>query len=56
MQLSQGHLIVVVGVKGKKGKENSDVVKILNINNLTTKKELTPTGQKLKKVRQKQQF
>lgn len=56
IQLSQGHLVVIQGLKGKKGKENSDVLKILNVRNLTTKKDLVPVDQKVQRVRQRQQI
>lgn len=45
MQLSQGHSVVIQGVKGKKGKENSEIISILNIMNMTTKQDLIPTDQ-----------
>jgi hypothetical protein len=45
MQLSQGHSVVIQGVKGKKGKDDSELISILNIMNLTTKKDLVATGQ-----------
>lgn len=45
MQLSQGHSVVIQGVKGKKGKEDSELITILNVMNLTTKQDLVATGQ-----------
>lgn len=54
MALKQGDLVVVQGIKGKKGKENSDVVQIMNVMNLTTKKDLVPVDQKIKRVQQRQ--
>lgn len=54
LPLSQGHMVIVQGLKGKKGKENSDVLSVLNIRNLTNKKDLVPVDQKIQKVQQKQ--
>lgn len=45
MQLSQGHSVVVQGVKGKKGKGDSELISVLNIMNLTTRQDLVKTGQ-----------
>jgi hypothetical protein len=45
MQLNQGHAVIIQGVKGKKGKDNSELITILNIVNMTTKQDLVPTGQ-----------
>jgi hypothetical protein len=54
MQLSQGNLVLIQGMKGKKGKENSDVITIMNVKNFTTKKDLVKTDQKVQKVQQRQ--
>lgn len=54
MALKQGDLVIVQGVKGKKGKENSDIISVMNVLNLTTKKDLVPIDQKLKRVQQRQ--
>lgn len=43
MSISQGHLLLVQGLKGKKGKKGkvtSDVIEVINIRNMTTKKDL----------------
>ncbi len=40
MSISQGHLLLIQGLKGKKGKENSELIEIVNIRNMTTKKDL----------------
>lgn len=45
MQLSQGHSIVIQGIKGKKGKEDREIVSIINVMNLTTKQDLVKTDQ-----------
>ncbi|MEF9951818.1 MAG: hypothetical protein RR840_00275 [Clostridium sp.] len=54
MNLSQGHSVIVQGVKGKRGKENSDLISVVNIRNLTTKGDLVAVDQKIKKVQQRQ--
>lgn len=54
MQLSQGNLVLVQGMKGKKGKEKSDIITIMNVKNLTTKKDLIKSDQQVKKVQQRQ--
>ncbi|MBR0574731.1 hypothetical protein KCG48_00105 [Proteiniclasticum sp. BAD-10] len=38
--VSQGNVILLQALKGKKGKENSDVLEIKNIRNTTTRKDL----------------
>jgi len=46
----QGHSVIIQGMKGKKAKkgkkskENSAQIQIVNIRNLTTKKDLVPTN------------
>lgn len=54
MNLAQGHSVVVQGIKGKKGKEDRDVISIANIRNLTTKQDLVEVDQPIKKVQQRQ--
>ena len=50
--VSQGHSVLIQGLKGKKGKENREVIDIMNIRNLTTKKDLIPMDQgQVKQVR-----
>lgn len=55
MAVSQGNMLIVQGLKGKKGKENREQIQIMNIRNLTTRKDLIPIegGQKIKRVQQK---
>lgn len=40
ISVSQGHVILVQALKGKKGTENSEVLEIKNIRNVTTRKDL----------------
>lgn len=58
MQINQGNLLIIQGLKGKKSKKKnsqpSDVIEILNIKNLTTKKDLIKTDQKVQRVQQRQ--
>lgn len=51
ISISQGHLVIIQGLKGKKGKENREIIEILNVMNLTTKKDLVPVpGDEIKKA------
>ena len=53
MSISQGHLLLVQGLKGKKGKGNSELIEIVNIRNMTTKKDLVVVeGNPTKPVKQ----
>lgn len=53
IDVKQGHKVIIMGIEGEKGKENSEVVTISNIANLTTKKDLHPFDHsQLKKARQ----
>ncbi|GAB6167669.1 hypothetical protein JCM1393_01290 [Clostridium carnis] len=53
IDVKQGHKIIVMGIGGEKGKDNSEVIMISNIANLTTKKDLHPFDHnQLKKARQ----
>ncbi|MCL2321332.1 MAG: hypothetical protein FWC47_04410 [Oscillospiraceae bacterium] len=50
IKISKGNLIYLTGLKGKKGEKNSTTVKVMNIYNQNTDKELVETGQKPKVV------
>ena len=53
IDISQGHKIIVMGIKGEKGKANSEVIMASNIANLTTRKDLAPFDHsQLKKAKQ----
>ncbi|MEG0296352.1 MAG: hypothetical protein RR620_06495 [Clostridium sp.] len=53
IELKQGHKVVVMGLKGEKGKENSELIIASNIANLTTGKDIQPFDRSmLKKARQ----
>ncbi|EYE88386.1 hypothetical protein Q428_08280 [Fervidicella metallireducens AeB] len=54
MDIKQGNIVIIQGLKGKKGKDSNEAISILNIKNLTTKKDLIPVDQKIQKVQQKQ--
>ena len=53
IQINQGNLVIVQGMKGKKGNKQSEVLTIMNILNQTTKKELFKTDAQPKKSVQK---
>ncbi|MCI5726292.1 MAG: hypothetical protein MR274_01960 [Clostridium sp.] len=51
--ISMGHKIMIMGLKGVKGKKDSDVIEVQNILNLTNKRDLMPFDHsQLKKARQ----
>jgi hypothetical protein len=56
----QGHSVIIQGMKGKKGKEHREQIQIVNIRNMTTKKDLVPvkgnTTQKVQRVRADKRF
>jgi hypothetical protein len=56
MVINQGNLLLVQGLKGKKGKDNREIITIMNIRNLTTKKDLIPMEGKVQQVRKVQRI
>lgn len=53
IQISKGNKLMIMGLKGVKGKKDSDVITIQNVLNLTTKKDLVPIDHsQIKKSRQ----
>ena len=55
----QGHNVVIQGLKGKKGKEHSEQIQIVNVRNITTKKDLVPmqgAAPKVQRVRSDRRF
>ncbi|MGL5380864.1 hypothetical protein [Clostridium sp.] len=53
IDIKQGHKVIIMGIQGEKGKDNSDVMTITNIANLTTRKDLHPMDHsQIKKARQ----
>ena len=53
VDVNQGHKVIIMGLKGVKGKANSENVLISNIANLTTRKDLHPFDHsQIKKARQ----
>lgn len=48
--ITQGNLVVVQGMKGIKGKEDREHIQIMNVRNLSTKKDLVPTDGKPQKT------
>lgn len=54
IDVNQGHKVIIMGLKGIKGKANSENILVSNIANLTTKKDLHPFDHsQIKKARQK---
>jgi len=54
--VNQGNLVLVQGLKGKKGKGNSEQIEMINIRNMTTKKDLVPIEGKTPKVQRVQRM
>lgn len=53
IDVNQGHKVIIMGLKGIKGKANSETILVSNIANLTTKKDLHPFDHsQIKKARQ----
>ena len=53
IDVNQGHKVIIMGLKGVKGKANSENVLISNIANLTTRQDLHPFDHsQIKKARQ----
>lgn len=53
IDVNQGHKVIIIGLKGIKGKANSENILVSNIANLTTKKDLHPFDHsQIKKARQ----
>lgn len=53
IDVNQGHKVIIMGLKGIKGKANSENVLISNVANLSTKKDLHPFDHsQIKKARQ----
>ena len=56
----QGHSVIIQGMKGKKGKEHREQIQIVNVRNMTTKKDLVPmqgaTAPKVQRVRADKRF
>ena len=53
IDVNQGHKVIIMGLKGIKGKANSENILISNIANLTTRKDLHPFDHsQIKKARQ----
>ncbi|WP_024615161.1 hypothetical protein [Clostridium sp. Ade.TY] len=53
IQLNKGHKVMIMGLKGVKGKKDAEVLQVQNILNLTTKRDLIPIDHsQIKKARQ----
>ena len=56
LTINQGNLLIVQGLKGKKGKDDKEGISIMNIRNLSTKRDLIPVEGKVQKVQKVQRF
>lgn len=56
IKLSQGHSVIIQGLKSRVSKKDpTEIIDVMNILNLTTKKDLVPVDHsQIKKVRQQQ--
>ena len=53
ISISRGNKVMVMGLKGIKGKKDADIIMLQNVLNLTTKKDLVPIDHsQIKKSRQ----
>ena len=53
ISINKGHKVMIMGLKGKKGSKDAEILQIQNILNLTTKKDLIPIDHsQIKKSRQ----
>lgn len=53
IQLNKGHKVMIMGLKGVKGKKDSEIIQVQNVLNLTTKRDLIPIDHsQIKKARQ----
>jgi hypothetical protein len=56
LTINQGNLLIVQGLKGKKGKDEKEGISIMNIRNLSTKRDLIPVEGKVQRVQKTQRF
>lgn len=56
ISVNQGNLVLVQGLKGKRGKQNSEHIELINIRNMTTKKDLVPIEGKPQRVQKVQRL
>lgn len=54
--INQGNLVLVQGLKGVKGKGAGEQIEMMNIRNMTTKKDLVPMEGKMPKVQRIQRM
>jgi hypothetical protein len=56
--VNQGNLVIIQGLKGKKekGKETRESISIMNVRNLSTKKDLVPVEGKVQRVQKVQRL
>lgn len=56
MLIHPGNLVIIQGLKGKKGKDDRETIQILNVKNLTTKKDLVAVDGQPQKVQKVQKI
>ncbi len=56
ISVNQGNLVLSKVLKGKKGKQNSEQIELINIRNMTTKKDLVPMEGKMQRVQKVQRL
>lgn len=56
LTINQGNLLIIQGLKGKKGKDAREIITIMNVRNLTTKKDLIPVEGKVQRVQKVQRL
>lgn len=56
ISINQGNLVLVQGLKGKRGKGNRESLDLINIRNITSKKDLIPIEGKMPKVQKIKRF
>ncbi|WP_123053524.1 hypothetical protein [Clostridium sp. JN-1] len=54
--VNQGNLVLVQGLKARKGKQGKDFINLINIRNMTTKKDLVPVEGKVQRARKVQRI
>lgn len=56
ISINQGNLVLVQGLKGKRGRGNRESLDLINIRNITSKKDLIPIEGKMPKVQKIKRF
>ncbi|MBA5850665.1 hypothetical protein H2684_04930 [Clostridium sp. cel8] len=51
--INQGNLVLIQGLKGKRGKKNREQIELINVRNMTTKRDLIPMEGKMPRIQRK---